>query len=132
MKEKFNKMPKVARLVLFGAIALLFVCCVIVGVISSNDDTNTPQKEPSVEVVPTVEPTKEPSKVDKYMEEYGGNPDVYERILSMTDCNNLQAEFDQASENNDREEPGTPQFKWTLGYMNAANERMKELGCITN
>jgi len=64
-----------------------------------------------------------------YMEEYGGNPNVYADILSMNDCANLQIQFDLADKNNEREEPGTPARRWTLGYMTAANNRMEEIGC---
>jgi hypothetical protein len=62
-----------------------------------------------------------------YMDEFGGNPDVYARILAMTDCATLQNEFDQAEEN--LQEPGTPQYRWGLGYMKASDDRMREIGC---
>lgn len=65
----------------------------------------------------------------EYLEEYGGSRDVYERILASSDCGGLQEEFDTAAANNDAAEPGTPQFRQTLGYMTAADERMQELGC---
>jgi hypothetical protein len=48
-----------------------------------------------------------------YMDEFGGNPDVYARILAMTDCAALQNEFDQAEAN--LQQPGTPQYRWGLG-----------------
>lgn len=62
-----------------------------------------------------------------YMDEFGGNPDVYARILTMTDCAALQSEFDQAEAN--LREPGTPQYRWGLGYMKASDDRMIEIGC---
>src|SRR5687768_13188325 len=64
-----------------------------------------------------------------YIQEYGGNADVYNAILSLTDCAALQEQFDIASENNQRETPGTPGHKQTLGYMTAADDRMKGLNC---
>ena len=70
-----------------------------------------------------------PKTVDDYMQEYGGNPDVYNRILSLTDCTLLQEEFDIASENNQRATPGTAEYKETIGYMVAADDRMKALDC---
>jgi len=73
--------------------------------------------------------TNQPSTPDEYVAEYGGNRDVYVEILSLTDCVKLQEQFDIASQNNERETPGTPQFKWTTGYMVAANDRMEEVGC---
>lgn len=66
---------------------------------------------------------------DDYLREFGGNVDVYNRILAMNDCAALQSEFDQAEENTKLQEPGTPQYKWSLGYMQASDARMKELGC---
>jgi len=65
---------------------------------------------------------------DDYVNEFGGNRDVYERILSLTDCHQLQSEFDTAYENSLRD-AGTPKFKWSEGYMKAADNRMKEMGC---
>jgi len=64
-----------------------------------------------------------------YFDEYGGNIKVFQEILSMTDCNLLQGQFDQASKNNNMYDPGTAQFKYTTGYMVAADTRMKDLGC---
>lgn len=77
---------------------------------------------------PTSTPMKA-DKADKYIAEYGGNRDVYTEILSLTDCKILQEKFDTASANNAREKPGTQQFKWTLGYMTVADDRMKAVGC---
>lgn len=65
--------------------------------------------------------------IDKYVNEYGGNPDIYSKILSMTDCAGLQKEFDQAEAN--LQAPGTEQYKWGLGYMKASDDRMREIGC---
>lgn len=64
-----------------------------------------------------------------YFEEYGGSVAVYDRIAALTDCEELQAEFNQAAENNDLAEPGTTGHKVSLGYMTAAEDRRQELGC---
>lgn len=66
---------------------------------------------------------------DDYMKEFGGNVDVYNEILAMTDCAALQEKFDIASANNAREAAGTKQFQWTLGYMKVADDRMRAVGC---
>lgn len=66
---------------------------------------------------------------EAYFNEYGGSLEVYQNIFSLTDCTELQNQFDRAADNNEIEEPGTPAHKWTLGYMKAADERMKEIGC---
>ena len=68
------------------------------------------------------------SKPD-YMSEYGGSPEVYARIAALSDCAALQNEFDQAEQNLSAQDPGTPQYKWGLGYMKASDDRMKEIGC---
>jgi hypothetical protein len=67
---------------------------------------------------------------DHYVNEYGGNVQVYERILALDDCSALQEEFDQADENTQLQEPGTPQYRWSIGYMEASNDRMEEIGCF--
>lgn len=46
-----------------------------------------------------------------------GNPDVYDRIARLDDCDALQREFDIADDNNNTD------------YMRAADARMQELGC---
>jgi hypothetical protein len=58
-----------------------------------------------------------------------GNAAVYERIAGLTDCAELQAEFDTASANNDAAEPGTDEHKATTAYMEAADARMQEVDC---
>lgn len=73
--------------------------------------------------------SSQPNTPDKYLAEYGGNRDVYVEILALTDCKILQEKFDIASGNNARETPRTPQYEWTLGYMTASDDRMKEIGC---
>jgi hypothetical protein len=64
-----------------------------------------------------------------YIDEYGGSSAVYQRIATETDCAALQAEFDQAAANNDAADPGTSQHRQTTGYMRAADDRMREVGC---
>ena len=54
-----------------------------------------------------------------------GNPAVYDRISSMTDRAELQAEFDQADEN--RALPTDDDVP--ISYMEAADARMSEIGC---
>jgi tetratricopeptide (TPR) repeat protein len=73
--------------------------------------------------------SKEPTTPEEYVKEYGGLQNVYAEILSLNDCKLLQEKFDIAANNNDLATPGTPQHKWTLGYMTAANRRMTAIGC---
>lgn len=67
--------------------------------------------------------------VDDYIQEYGGNADVYNHILSLSDCGLLQEQFDIAAGNNANASPGTSEHKESLGYMTAADDRMKALNC---
>lgn len=71
----------------------------------------------------------EPQTAEDYMKKYGGNPEIYQRILTSTNCDALQAEFDQAESNLELQQPGTSQYQWGLGYMDAVNRRMEEIGC---
>ena len=64
-----------------------------------------------------------------YMEEFGGDITIYTRILSMTDCTELQREFERADEDSKRQEPNTQEYKWSIGYRTAAENRMKEVEC---
>jgi len=66
---------------------------------------------------------------DDYVNEYGGSVELYGYILTLNDCSLLQEQFDLASANNERETPGTSAFKMTMGYMKAADDRMKAMGC---
>lgn len=50
-----------------------------------------------------------------------GNPEVYERIAAETDCAELQASFDRAYSG--------PRRPWRVDYMEAADDRMREIGC---
>ena len=58
-----------------------------------------------------------------------GSPAVYARIRSLSDCDALQAEFDQAAANHDAAEPGSDAAVWSTSYMVAADARMREVGC---
>lgn len=58
-----------------------------------------------------------------------GSQAVYDRIDGLTDCTQLQTEFDTASANYDRAEAGSSQALAATAYMKAADARMKEVGC---
>jgi len=73
-----------------------------------------------------------PKQVEDYMHDYGGKQQVYENIFSLTDCTKVQEQFNIASLNNKAATAGTSQFNATLGYMKAADARMKQLNCYNN
>lgn len=58
-----------------------------------------------------------------------GNPEVYTRIDTTSDCPTLQREFDVAMTNAEAREPGNEQRKISLAYAKAADARLKEVGC---
>jgi hypothetical protein len=97
---------------LFTIIAIVASLCLICGAIAFGIDASERTNAKTVE---------------QYMNEYGGNSDVYSKILAMTDCAALQHEFDQAEAN--LQAPGTQQRQWGMGYMNASDSRMKDIGC---
>jgi hypothetical protein len=70
-----------------------------------------------------------PTSAQDYVNEHGGKLEVYERILNFTDCASLQNEFNQAEANLQLAAPGTAAYKWGIGYMAAADDRMKALDC---
>lgn len=53
-----------------------------------------------------------------------GNPAVYARIEALTDCGELQREFDTAMDTYDRRKEAH-----SLAYAEAAQARIKRLGC---
>lgn len=64
-----------------------------------------------------------------YMEEFGGNINIYTRILGTTDCTELRREFARAGESIKLQEPGTQEYRASIGYQTAADNRMKEVEC---
>lgn len=59
-----------------------------------------------------------------------GNQAVYGRIASMTNCAALQAQFNTASANHDRElHRNLDLAEIDTSYMEAADARMEDLGC---
>ena len=71
----------------------------------------------------------EAKTTDYYVEIFGGTAAVYDRILRLSDCAELRAEFDQAEENARLHEPGTEQRRSSIGHMTATDDRMEELEC---
>ena len=58
-----------------------------------------------------------------------GSPEVYQRIAGLSDCRLLQGEFDTASANHGRSGASLAQMEAASGYMAAADERMRAVGC---
>jgi hypothetical protein len=64
-----------------------------------------------------------------YVERFGGDISIYTRILQMTDCTELQREFERADESSKQQAPDTLEYKVSIGYRTAAENRMKEVEC---
>ena len=64
-----------------------------------------------------------------YVSEFGGDISIYTRILEMTDCTELQREFERANESAKLQETGTQEYRASIGYRTAADNRMKEVEC---
>lgn len=58
-----------------------------------------------------------------------GSAAVYRRIESEVDCVMLQREFDTAMTNVEARSPGDRLRDISLSYANAADSRMREVGC---
>ncbi|MDP9359637.1 MAG: hypothetical protein M3R02_30990 [Chloroflexota bacterium] len=74
--------------------------------------------------------TSEPNPLPVAEEVPAGNPDVYARIGTLTDCAALQGEWQKAAAENEGARLGTLLYEETLGYMAAAQARMEECGCL--
>jgi hypothetical protein len=66
----------------------------------------------------------------EYVDQFGGELAVYERILSLTDCALLEREYDQTESDSKREEPSSPRKGWMLGYMIAIGDRLIDIDCF--
>lgn len=64
-----------------------------------------------------------------YVKEFGGDLTTYVEILELTDCTELQRDLEQANENVLLQEPGTQEYKASIGYRTAVENRMKEVEC---
>lgn len=54
---------------------------------------------------------------------------MHQNISEMTDCGQLQAEFDRAWTNHESAEPGSDIAMAATAYMETADERLREIGC---
>lgn len=111
---------------ILGVLALAVAYCA--GDLAGNEISETFTNVPGGDT-DTDSGSNDPPPSNSYMSRYGGQPAVYSRIASETNCSTLQAEFDRAAENNDTAEPGSAEADWTLGYMTAADDRMRAVGC---
>lgn len=119
-----------------GVILIVAICCLIIlftpSTPSNEQDqiiTETLTSTAAVKDTPEPEPTTISDAAQEYVDQYGGSLNAYIEILSSNDCVFLQEQFDLAAANNNREEPGTAAFQWTLGFMTAADEQMRSVGC---
>jgi hypothetical protein len=64
-----------------------------------------------------------------YVKKFGGDITVYTKILSLTDCTELQREFERADESLKQQQSGTQEYEESMGYRTAADNRMKEVEC---
>lgn len=80
----------------------------------------------------TTEPTStdDQAVVDNDPSSRPGSDAVYARIESSTDCVGLQREFDVAMSNVESRDPGDELRLISLSYGEAANNRMREIGCF--
>jgi hypothetical protein len=65
-----------------------------------------------------------------YVQEFGGDLSVYVEILELTDCTELQRDFEQANADVLVQVPGSQAHKTSVGYRTAAENRMKEVECV--
>lgn len=68
--------------------------------------------------------SSEPAESEKI-----GSKIVYERIDSITNCKELQQEFNQAMDNAEARQPGDEFRKISIDYATYADNRMRIIGC---
>lgn len=135
-----RKNPPFIVLIILAVIAICIFCVITsfamdaMGLLPTSTPTPISNATSTLHSTQTIQPTEiiVGKTLDDYLQEFGGNRDVYIKILTLADCAALQEEFNIAYSNNSRETPGSDQFKWTLGYMTAADDQMKYLGCYAS
>jgi hypothetical protein len=81
-----------------------------------------------VVAVIAIESGPSKTKAERYAEEYNGSVDAYNDIFNSNDCDFLQSSFDRSYETT-QSAPGTIHSQRAIGFMEASDERMKEIGC---
>lgn len=66
---------------------------------------------------------------DDYVKKFGGDVDVYNRILSMNDCRALNREYNLALTKWLNQDRLSPERKITHGYIEALSTRMIQINC---
>lgn len=111
--------------VAIGAVIVIL----LVGAIGGSDDDSDVDTSSDDVTTTTTAAVDKPDDPEDEPDDRPGNPDVYERIETSTDCVALQAEFDTAMDNVERYEAGSPEREVPMAYAEAANDRIEELGC---
>jgi hypothetical protein len=65
----------------------------------------------------------------EYVIVFGGAAEVYARIAGLTDCQLLHREFEAALRHNLLAKADSAEYRRSLGYMQAADDRMEAVGC---
>lgn len=112
-----------------GAVVLLALIVIGAATSGGGDEKSEVATSSSSEADETTTSTTAATTTTEAEEERPGNPAVYERIEAMTDCAELQKEFDTAMDNADRYEPGDEQREWSIAYAEAADGQMEQNGC---
>lgn len=68
-------------------------------------------------------------QVDSYMAEFGGDRDVYIRILTAETCDRLRDELAGSTADHEQADPDSETYRATLGYMNAAEDQIAVRAC---
>lgn len=96
-----------------GVLAVVLVAGWLIAAVGGDEEVATEAASPAA-----ASPAAQP-----------GSPAVYRKIERSTNCADLQATFTRAADNNERYDPRHPLFDVTLGYMDAADARMRAVGC---
>ncbi len=91
----------------------------------------TPTQESGSQPKSTKPKTTQAPKPKETTPSRPGDPAVYRRIEAMRDCDKLQEQFDIAAANHDRDiDRGAIDLaQIDTGYMMAADDRLREVGC---
>jgi hypothetical protein len=97
---------------IYFALAVIVSLCIVCGVAALAINAGDPN-----------------TRANQYAQEYNGNKDAYYAIFVSTDCTFLQGQFDTAYQSSQTAPAGSIYATRAIGFMKAADERMKEIGC---
>jgi hypothetical protein len=99
-----------------------FVAVIVVLLVSLSCSLFTPTNQ-------TDTPVDETDTPGELAERFGGDVQEYTRLLALSDCAEIKAEYKKYFDIWVTQESGTPEKRMNTGYITALGDRIYDLGC---